>query len=653
MDMLFSSPESPLRSPVVEKVNEAHAALSQRTTRSEAAELALTALDAVLEETRSDEDLGATIARSGRVLLGLMFHFPSHAHQQPVPFGSAEPSGIRTARYSEFVATDGPQNVRPPAARAVSVSLPSIAAGALGAGSLNVLPDDDGSVRRVYAVIAHGGRYYMPLGLVVALHALGADASYVAGASRIQVGARSLPVSERGVALLAHLGPRKTFPHVSAADVLNEQIPRTTLQDKLVFVGYTDATRDKVISPFDPQLDGVEIHATLAHNILHHELLRRASPMTTLLTVLFLGGLLSLLQVRRIRQRRAWVAGAAALVIVIGYLVVAQVLFSEHDLVIDIAFPVLACTLITITTLLTAIATEGREKAYLRAAFSQYVSDVLVEQIVADPSKIRLGGERRELTVLFSDIRGFSSFSETLEPEVLSEYLNEYFTPMTDLVKGDGGMLDKYIGDAVMAVYGAPIDLNDHAERACKTALDMLRALTPLNEQWRQRGLPDISIGIGLNSGPMSVGNMGSKARFSYTVLGDTVNLGARLEGLTKEYRVNVLVGEDTASRADGDYVFRELDWVRVKGRSGVTRIYELIGSRAEPDIDEDTLQRYRDGLTAYRRRDWDDAEAYFTDVLLRRKQDGPAAVMIERIHALRDELLGEDWDGVFEQRSK
>ena len=659
-DMFFGSPESPLRPQVIEQVQGARAALSALQPPAPEVKQALDAFDSVLYETRSDEILARAIAGSRKVLLGIMFHFPESGRPPP-DAGRREPPGIAGARYSEYVATDGPRSQRPPGAYAVTRSLSHIAKGALGAGAVNVLPDDDGSVRRVYGVAAYGGRYYMPLGLVMALHELQTEATYVAGETRIRVGDRSLPVSARGVALLNHLGPRHTFTHVSAADVLARRVPAEALRDKLVLVGHTDAARDKVITPFDPQLDGVEIHATLLHNVLHGELLRRSGPSTTLLTILLLGALLTVLQLQRVRRRRAWVGGAVAPVIIAGYLVVAHVLFAGSGLVIDVAAPVLACVFITLTSLVAAVATEGREKAQLRSAFSQYVNDVVVDRIVADPTRASLGGERRDLTVLFSDIRGFSSFSEQLEPEVLSAYLNEYLTPMTELVMDEGGMLDKYIGDAIMAVYGAPIDLEDHAQRACGSALHMLRALEPLNRHWRERELPDIAIGIGINSGPMSVGNMGSEARFSYTVLGDTVNLGARLEGLTKQYRVSVLVGEETEARARDAFRFRELDWVRVKGRASTTRIYELLGPREAngatgeraTQLSADDLDLYQRALDDYRRRDWDSAAQNFAGFLERHPDDGPARMMTERIATLREHPPGADWDGVYDQVSK
>ncbi len=653
LDLFFSSPELAVSPELVAQVREADEALKQETDLSPAATKALAALDAVIAETLGDARLAKAITASGRIFLGVMFFLPE-GEEKPAPPGIREPAAIAGARFGEAVDVPQPPSLRPPAAVHVARTLPEIGSGAAGAGALNVLKDPDGDVRQVYGAIEYGGRFYMPLGMVMALRELGdgADASFVVGARHIRVGQHEVPVGPRGEVSLSFLGPRQTFPHVSAADVLSGAAPRESLADKLVFVGFTDAARDKVSTPFERQLDGVEIHAILAYNILHDQAMRHAAPMSTLLTILLLGVALTVLQLRRVRQRRAWVAAAGALVILAGYLVVAQILFSR-GLVIEVAAPLAAILFITLASLSVALATEGREKAQLRTAFSQYVNDTIVDRITRDQELARLGGERRELTVLFSDIRGFSRFSEKLEPEVLSDYLNEYLTPMTTLVMNEDGMLDKYIGDAVMAVYGAPIDMTDHAERACRTALSMLAALEPLNQRWRKVGLPEIAIGIGLNSGPMAVGNMGSEAKFDYTVMGDAVNLGARLEGLTKEYQVEVLVGEQTALAAAARFGFRELDLVQVKGREGTARIFELLGPRDSVPFSEAELADFHAALEAYRRRDWDQAEAGFQRFLAAHPDDGPSQVMLRRITNLRADPPGEDWDGVFTQVTK
>ena len=358
--------------------------------------------------------------------------------------------------------------------------------------------------------------------------------------------------------------------------------------------------------------------------------------------MLALCGVVIAAQLRRVR-RRAYVPPLVAVGAMIAYVIAAQVAFGS-GLIVAVAAPLVMAVLVLAAATIGGLATEGREKAHLRTVFSQYVSKTVVDKVLADPARARLGGERKELTVLFSDIRGFSAFAEGMGPEALASFLGEYLTPMTDLVLESGGTLDKYIGDAVMAIWAAPVDLPDHAARACEVALRMQEALVALNRKWKAEGKPEVAIGIGINTGPMSVGNMGTPARFDYTVLGDQVNLGARLEALTKEYGVDILVGAATAAAAGPAYVFREVDVVRVKGRAGSAPVFELVG-RVGVKVDD----RFGTALAAYRRRDFAVARETFASLA----GDATAEVMAKRCAELAAAPPPEDWDGVYEQRSK
>ncbi len=654
LDLFFQSPEVALAPEVVTDVRSAAEAVrAEPPPHSPATDQALSALDEVIEETRGDELLAAAVKRARVVYLGTLFYLPEHG-EAPAPDGAAVPPGVGKARYDEAALVAAPPSRRPPRAVWVGSSLPAIADGAAGAGAVNVITDDDGAVRRVPLVLEYGGALYMPMGMALARAALGADASYVVGANEVQLGDRRAPVDPRGEAMLSYLGGNATFPRISAADVLDGKIPDHALAGKLVLVGFTDKARDKVQTPLDAKMDGVELHATLAHNLIFDELLRPTTPAITLLTILALGALITLAQLRAVRRRRSWLAGVIVAACVVGYLIAAQVAFHQ-GVVVAIAAPLATCLLVALASLGTALATEGREKRAIRAAFSQYLAESLVERIASNPSRWQqiLRGTRDELTVLFSDIRGFSRFSETLDPEVLSSFLHEYLTPMTDLVLRQGGLLDKYIGDAVMAIYGAPEEMNDHARRACETALAMLERLAPLNAAWKPRGLPEIAIGIGINTGPMSVGNMGSDARFDYTVMGDAVNLGARLEPLTKEYGVDILVGEETARQAGDGFVFRELDLVRVMGRQGTARVFQLLGRLGHAPLSDADLAGWNQALADYRARNWDAAERGFAELLGPHPEDGPAQVMRRRVRALRLDPPADDWDGVYAQVSK
>jgi adenylate cyclase len=273
--------------------------------------------------------------------------------------------------------------------------------------------------------------------------------------------------------------------------------------------------------------------------------------------------------------------------------------------------------------------------------------------VLADPALLKLGGEKRELTVLFSDIRGFTTISEELPPESLVHLLNSYLTPMTDIVFQNGGTLDKYIGDAIMAFFGAPMEQPDHALRACRTACEMSARLADLRRGWREEGLPELAFGLGLNSGPMVVGNMGSHARFDYTVMGDAVNLGSRLEGLNKAYQTQLLLSEFTYRKVADQVTARELDWVRVQGRAQPVTVYELIAIGPAPSDWVPALDAFAEGLKAYRDGAWDDAAAAFARVLALRPEDPPALVFAGRCRKMKANPPAQPWDGVFDAPMK
>jgi len=644
LDLFFSSKEEILEPALAEEIRATYATLGDASELAPAKRV----LGKLIDELRGDEVLAASIRDAGNVYLGCVFVLAEAG--ETVPAEAKEVPGTALARFGDSVAAgDGNQ---PNVAELAIATRPEIGAGARGAGTVNILVDDDGETRAAPLVIQHGGRHYLPLGAAIAMAALGRnDASYVGGEDHATIAGRRVPLGPGATALLDFLGPGRTFRHVSAADVVDGTAPPDALAGKLVIVGYTYGAFDKIATPFDQLSDGVELHATLAHNLLHGELLAPGGRGMTLAVIAMIGAIFTVLQLRRLR-RRPWVPALAAIAVVIAWVIVAYWAMAAQRVMVEMIAPLTSAAVIAIAAGVTSLATEGREKARLRTAFSQYVSSTLVERILASPEMAHLGGERRTLTVLFTDIRGFSGLAETLEPEKLAGFLNEYLTPMTEIVLASDGTLDKYIGDAVMAIWGAPLDVPDHADRACASALAMLARLSALNARWRAAGLPEIAIGVGLNTGTMAVGNMGSEARFDYTVLGDAVNLAARLEGLTKEYGVDALAGEGTA-RAAGGHVFRELDWVRVKGREGTAAVFELVGPKGAARYGDAELARWREALEAYRARDFARAVEIWGDLALRHPDDGAAAIMRARAERLRAEPPPPEWDGVYDQRSK
>jgi adenylate cyclase len=299
------------------------------------------------------------------------------------------------------------------------------------------------------------------------------------------------------------------------------------------------------------------------------------------------------------------------------------------------------------------ILTEEKKKKEIRDAFSRYVAPSLVSDILRDPAKLVLGGEERRLTVFFSDIRGFTTISEGLTPQALVKLINDYLTPMTDIILKSGGTVDKYMGDAIMAFWGAPVWQEDHAIRAANTALEMMEKLRLMQAEWEKQGIPRLDIGIGLSTGRVTVGNMGSHMRFDYTVMGDSVNLGSRLEGLNKEYGTHIIVPKYTYEDIRQEFILRKLDHIRVKGKKVPIKIYELMGRKDAGDKLREAAGIFEEGLDAYMARDWDKAEARFRKTLGLIPDDGPSNAFLKRVAGMREADLPEDWDGVCVMKTK
>lgn len=292
---------------------------------------------------------------------------------------------------------------------------------------------------------------------------------------------------------------------------------------------------------------------------------------------------------------------------------------------------------------------EEKAKKFIKGAFQQYVAPSIINEILRNPKKLKLGGEKKELTVMFSDIRNFTVLSEKLSPEQLVHFLNEYLTEMTKIILKNKGVVDKYIGDAIMAFWGAPVDEPEHAKLACKTAIEMMKKMSELKKKWKKEEKPDFNIGIGINTGEMVVGNMGSHQRFNYTVMGDNVNIGSRVEGLTKEYGVTTIVSEFTYEKTKKDFVFRELDLVKVKGKNIPIKIYELCKKGTKKEF----LDTFADGLRFYRQKQWDSAIQMFNKALQIVPNDKSSILYIQRCQDFQKFPPAEDWNGAYVMRHK
>jgi adenylate cyclase len=531
-------------------------------------------------------------------------------------------------------------------------------------GFLSVNPDGDGTIRHYQAVAAAGGRIFPSLGLalvarvegkeglsapVVPVGAAGAPESLL----EVRVGGRAVPTDEAGRVGLDYAGPFRDFPTWSATDVLHGRIPPAELKGRIAIVGTTAVgTWDQRVTPFDETAPGVVTHATFVENVLAGATLQR--------TPAVLAGEVALLVLLAVGLALAFARGSsrvsvAALVLALAGWTALAALALAHHVRLALGLP-MAQVLVTFGVAATwRFVLEERDKRHARETFGRFLAPSVVKEVLDQRGSLKLGGEKRELTVLFSDIRGFTSISEKLDPHLLLEFLNEYLTPMTDIiVSGHEGTLDKYIGDAVMAFWGAPRPQPDHALRACRAALAMVERLAALRPVWAARGLPEIDIGVGINTGPISVGFVGSQDRFyNYTVLGDAVNLASRLEGANKQYGTRILLGEHTRAQAGDAVVTRPLDRVRVKGKREPVLIHELLATAPAPPELAAFLAQFAWGLSAYQAQRWDEAVARFREADRLRGGDAPSQVYLARCEAMRRTPPGPEWDGVFEMKTK
>ena len=472
--------------------------------------------------------------------------------------------------------------------------------GARGVGSINFTPDPvDGTARRSPLLWPFRGRAYPTLGLAAAMVA--DSARFAGGAAwspdRLRLGRLTVPL-DGGSLLLDWRGPyndarRRSHPQtyrifpvaqiVHSYDQLaggeTPEVPIATFQGKVVFIGTTGAGLfDARANPFGPNDPGVLIHATLADNLLTGDFLRRATPAANLGAIV-LAALLAGFAVSFIAS--VWWSVAAGLALAAAYLGLAAWLFAGAGVWLDAAAPTLAILLTFTGGMAANYFTEGRHKRQIREMFSKYVAPEYVAQLADDPSKIALGGRRAELTILFSDIRGFTSISEKLEPHQVIEFLNEYLSLMAAIVKQKGGTLDKFIGDAVMAFWGEPVHHPDHADRAADCALAMQETTAQLARRWVAEGKPDIHIGVGINTAEVVVGNIGSvEHKLDYTVIGDGVNLASRLESANKEFKTGIIISEFTLAKLGDRFDVRALGDVKVKGKERPVAIFELLGRR-------------------------------------------------------------------------
>ncbi|MEW5728358.1 MAG: adenylate/guanylate cyclase domain-containing protein [Pseudomonadota bacterium] len=554
--------------------------------------------------------------------------------------------------------------------RAMLRNIPVIDHAAAGRGIFNVTPERDGVVRRIPALVKVEDIYHPTLAVEMLRVATGQPSilvrlthpdAFVQGVRDIVIRPSVVETDPHGRIYLysAHYD-RKNY--ISAKSVLENTFDPAMVQGKLVVLGTSAAgLLDIRTTAVDRNIPGVDVHAQIIETVLTGMQLEiPPDAAITEWTATVVAGLLMIILVPAIGAR--WTLLAFALVAggMVGW---SWWSFAEHRTLYDPVFPAVLALILFMQLTYSGYASEEAQRRQVRTAFGRYLSPALVEKLAQDPSKLALGGEMRDMTLLFCDVRGFTTISEQFDAQGLTRLINRFLTPMTNVILERFGTIDKYMGDCIMAFWNAPLDDGEHAAHACESALTMMERLGPLNDQLEQESVVEkrkhvpIKIGIGLNSGPVCVGNMGSDQRFDYSVLGDTVNLASRLEGQSKPYGVYIVIGDETRKRAP-DYAALELDLIKVKGKTEAVRIWTLLG---RPDMARSDWFRALEAehvamLEAYRQQRWADARAHIARCMELRHDlhvEGFYALMEERIAQFEASPPGADWDGVFTATSK
>ena len=590
-----------------------------------------------------------------------------------VDYAKSPRPGVAAAGASVIFAIAGEtaETVNPGEPLKFSESIPPIqglASRATALAHIHPFPDGDGTVRRMPLIADIKGQEYPALAFQAAANYLRRPkAVEQKQAGTITFGGRPIPVDPNWMAIINYQGqpshvPGKPgpVPVLSYVDLYNNQFDKNLVRDKIVFVGLTaigfaDDWQAPTSNDQTGKMSGVEVHAQTAEMILRGAYLQVQDTTTTVLLIMLLALVPGIILARFQPVLAAGVSAGLLVAYVIGstiYLLGAEGSLSTAQTftVLNFAYPGASMLMTFVVVMLYRIVIEQAEQRATKGVMGKYLSPAVMHEVLKDPDGLKLGGEKREMSVLFSDIRGFTSVSEKMEPQELVHFLNEYLTEMTDLVFEHKGVLDKYMGDAIMAFWGAPTHQPDHAEQACRTGFHMMRRLRELQPQWSERGLPPLNIGVGINTGPMTCGNVGSKMRFDYTVMGDSVNLGSRLEGVNKEYGTNIIISDGTYQQVKEKFSARFLDLIAVKGKQEPTAIYELIAplddAGAQPPVG--FLDTWEIAMGHYKAQRFDDAKAAFERVLEIAPNDGPAMVFIERCGEMVAAPPGEAWDGVF-----
>ncbi len=528
----------------------------------------------------------------------------------------------------------------------------------------NPFVDADGVFRRVPLVQSYDGYLFASLALAVTqayFDSAGVELEVKTEGTRgdkdyyaletIKLKDYHIPVDANGAVFVPYRGQQGSFPYIPAHEVLSGKTDPMALKDKIVLVGTTaPGLLDLRSTPVQNIYPGVEVHANIISGVLDDRIKHKVAWTIGYEFVLLVIIAIAMALLLPLLSPLLAAAGTLALTVVV---LAGTFIAWNANLILPLASPLLLILLMFILHMSYGFFIESRGKRQLAHLFGHYIPPELVDEMSESPEEYSLEGENREMTVLFSDVRGFTSISEGMDPKQLTQLMNALLTPMTRVIHKNRGTIDKYMGDAIMSFWGAPLVDSEHARHALYAALEMMNELKIMQEDFKRNGWPEVDIGIGINTGNMNVGNMGSEFRMAYTVLGDAVNLGSRLEGLTKNYGTNIIVSETTKD-AIPEFVFRELDLVRVKGKNEPVAIFEPVGHKNDLDKSVTSeLTAYKQALRYFRAQSWDKAEPDFFNLNRSHPERLLYQVYLDRIAVYRREPPGENWDGVFTHTTK
>ncbi|MEW6007755.1 MAG: adenylate/guanylate cyclase domain-containing protein [bacterium] len=546
------------------------------------------------------------------------------------------------------------------ATKTITLPVPEIQEKMAGLGYDNKY-EEEGIVRHYNLLASYEGKFslggkslyekrlYPSLAFAAILQALklSIDKIKIIPGKCILLGEKKIPIDEMGRMLIRYHGERGVIRYISFSTVFFEKIPRKYFEDKVVLLGGSaEGLFDITANPYVSVYPGVEVHATVIHNILNNYYLLKTSKWLRMAIILISGIIIGLISSVCSLKRGGILSGF----ILFGYIITAFIFFETKGLWLEMVPPSFSMGFTFLTVWLWRFQTEEKEKRKVRGMFSRYVSKDVVEQLVSNPDAFSIGGKRVELSVLFSDICGFTTLSEKLQAEEIVSLLNEYFTAMNQVIFKHKGTLDKYIGDAIMVFYGAPLYPEDHAKRAVLTALDMIKELNRLKKEWKARGKEELDIGIGINTGEAVVGNIGSDIQTNYTVIGDEVNLASRLEGMTRKYDAQIIISKATYEKIKDEILSREVDLIVVKGKTKPVMIYEPIGLINEVGDDKKKqLEVFQNGLSLYKEKKWKEAANVFSTIM----EDGVSRMYFMRCQDYIVSPPPADWDGVYVYKTK